>query len=320
MTHELSKYLEIAHAGNAEGRKLAQSIPRALGHYDHENKLVSVRELLLTEAIESTTLIQTEVYKTVMEGAQPAICMREALPTINMTSKSMDIVKRPAGRYAGEVAEGAEIPIKNDDYSKATFTAKKYGERPLITKELIEDSQFDVIAMEIQAAGRAIENTLNQVGLTELLDDAGLEHDTAGSNQGIKAVAAAIGVMKKQNYIPTDIILAPLAESMVMKEFVPTGYTGADAVMAGRLPNMLGLNVHNCNVTDASGTYTWDYDADGEIGMILIDKFNCGAIGMRRDITIEKYDDPIRDLMGMSVTARFDVDSLQTNAICRVEY
>ncbi|MCK5431332.1 MAG: hypothetical protein KAJ03_01245, partial [Gammaproteobacteria bacterium] len=160
----------------------------------------------------------------------------------------------------------------------------------------------------------------NQVGLTELLDDAGLEHDTAGSNQGIKAVAAAIGVMKKQNYIPTDIILAPLAESMVMKEFVPTGYTGADAVMAGRLPNMLGLNVHNCNVTDASGTYTWDYDADGEIGMILIDKFNAGAIGMRRDITIEKYDDPIRDLMGMSVTARFDVDSLQTNAICRVEY
>lgn len=320
MTRQLATYLEMAHAGNAEAKKMAEAIPRALGHYDHENKLVSVRELLLTEAIESTTLIQTEVYKTVMEGAQPAICMRDALPTINMTSKSLDIVKRAAGRYAPEVAEAAEIPIKNDDYSKLSFTAKKYAERPLITNELIDDGLFDVIAMEIQAAGRAVENTLNQIGLTELLDDAGLEHDTAGSNQGIKAVASAIGTMKKQHYIPTDIILSPLAEAMVMKEFVPTGYTGAEAVMAGNLPNMLGLRVHTCNVEDASSTYTWDYDADGEIGMLVIDRFNCGAIGMRSDITIDKYEDPIRDLTGMVVKARYDVDSLVANATVRVEY
>ena len=321
MTRLLETYLEIANAGNHESKTLIEkSIPRRLGHIEPDGKLYDVRELLLSSAIESTTLIHTEVMATALEGAQPAISIRNALPIYTMTKGTKDIPKRPAGRYAPKVAEGAEIPIKNGDYGKVTLTAEKYAERPLITNELIDDGDFDVIAMEIQDAGRAVENSFNQDGLTECLDGATLEHDTAGSNQGIKAVASGITAMKDADYQPTDIILSPEAEGMLMKEFVPTAYVGAEAAMSGNLPQLMGLNVHSCNVTDVSDTYTWGYAADGEIGMLILDKSKSCAFGMRKDISVTKYNDPIRDLQGMSIIGRADFKTMQAKAILRVEY
>lgn len=83
---------------------------------------------------------------------------------------------------------------------------------------------------------------------------------------------------------------------------------------------ILGLKSVVTGVTDNSSTYTWDYDSDGDIGMCVLDSKNAGAIVIRRDISVERYSDPIRDLIGIGVTARFDADRLHANASARVEY
>ena len=41
---------------------------------------------------------------------------------------------------------------------------------------------------------------------------------------------------------------------------------------------------------------------------------------MRRDISVEKYDDPIKDIVGMSILARFDVEAIVPTAGCRIEF
>jgi HK97 family phage major capsid protein len=317
----LSTYLKIAHAGPSERKDIIErAIPRELGTYDGDGKIVSVRELLLTEAIESTTLIQTEMYSTVMEGAEPQRCFRQAVPMFRTNGNTLRVPYGSSGTYASEVAEGSEVPIGQQDYAYRDFTIKKYGTRPLITRELIDDGLFDAVAMEVRKAGASVENRLNQLVLSCLLDNAGNEHDTAGSNQGIKAIASAVGLVKEKGYIPDTIVLCPQAEALTLKEFVPTGYVGADAAMAGRLPSLMGLRVFTCGVTDDSPTYTWQYDSDGDIGMLVYDSRNAGGIAMRRDLTVSRYEDPIRDLVGCTVTARFGVNYLAANAICRVEY
>ena len=300
-------------------RKLASTIPKELG-YNHDGKLMQVKELLLTEAVESTTLIQSEAHATVMEGSEPSICLRRALPTVQMKSRTMNWTVGETGTYAPEVAEATDIPIDNQDYDTVEFVARKYGVRPLITKELIEDGLFNVAEIEMRKAGRRVENRLNQNGITELIDSAGLEHDTAGTNQGIKAIASAVSKVRAAGFNPDTLIMHPSAEAVVLQEFVPTNYYPTEAIVnTGMVPNILGLKSFTCGVTK-NGTQEWDYDTGGDIGMVVYDSVAAAAIGMRRDVTVENFDDPIKDMVGMTVTSRFDVEVIIANATCRVEY
>ena len=299
---------------------LGATIPKEL-QFRVDGKLEPVRELLLSETIESTTLIQAEAHATVMEGSEPSICLRRALPTVGMKSRTMNWTVGETGTYAPEVPEATDIPIDNQDYDTVEFKAKKYGVRPLITKELIEDGLFNVAELEMRKAGRRVENRLNQNGITELIDSAGLEHDCANANVGIKAIASAVSLVRAAGFNPDTLIMHPEAEAAVLQEFVPTNYYPTEAIVnTGMVPNILGLRSFTCGVTNhSSGTETWGYgSAADEIGMVVYDSIAAAAIGMRRDITVENYDDPIKDMVGMTVTSRFDVEAIVANACCKI--
>jgi hypothetical protein len=51
---------------------------------------------------------------------------------------------------------------------------------------------------------------------------------------------------------------------------------------------------------------------------MILDSTHAGAIAMRRDLTVDRYEDPIRDLVGMSVTMRYDVKYLMGGAIVKI--
>ena len=300
-------------------QRIVETIPRSLGAY-HDGKVEPVRELLLTTAIESTTLIQTEMHATVLEGAEPWKCMRQACTVLPMKANTLTIPVGEVGSYAPEVAEGAEIPISDQDYTAVTLTAKKYGVRPMITDEMVADALYPVIEMEIRKAGAKLENTLNQIALTELIDNTSAnEHDTGGNNQGIKAIASAIKKVKADGFIPDRIVLHPDAEALIMADYIPTGYVGAEAAQSGKLPNLLGLSPFITNVADAS-SQTWEYNSDGDIGMVVFDSGNSTVIGERQPITIKRYEDIVRQLQGGTVSARWAVGTLQANAGARIEY
>lgn len=320
MTELFTRYLDIANNPESSYAKRAiASLPKELGMM-YDGKLTQVKELLLTESIESTTLIQAEAYRTAFEGSEPSICMRSALPILKMKSKVMNTTVGEEGAYAPLIAEGADIPIKNQDYDTVQFVAGKYGGRPLITNELIEDGLFDTAAMEIKKVGRSIENRLNQNAVTMAIDSAGLEFDTAGANQGIKSLASAVSQVRAAGFNPDSLVMHPEAEAMILQEYVPTNYYPTESIVnTGHVPRLLGLNVHVCGVVD-NGTQEWGYAANGEIGMIVYDSSVATAIGMRRDITVNNYDDPIKDLVGMAITSRFDVQTITASAMCRIEY
>lgn len=321
----LSTYLRLAiGAADAphETKTIVNSLPKELS-YNIDGQTKNVRELLLTEKIESTTLIQAEMAATVNEGAQLVKCMRQAIPTVQVKSSSYVWPLGPANTYAPEIAEGAEIPTIVGEYSSRTFTVKKYGQMPRITRELVNDGLYDIIALEVQNAGAAVENTLNQQALTALLDGAGNEDDNNGADltiKGVKAIADAAALIKADGFNPDTIIMCPGAEALVLKEFVLSNYVGADSVMGGRVPTILGMKAYTLGVTDASASYAWEYDSDGDIGMLVLDSRKAGAIAMREDLTVEKFDDPVRDLIGCKVTARFGVNYLHANASARCEY
>lgn len=322
MTKRLSTYLELANSpDNSRKHELIAQIPAKETTW-HNGKVANIRELLQSEGILGTTLVPSEVLSTVLAGAEPAKCMREILPVLGVTGNSVVFPKNEAGTYADEVAQGAEIPVDVITYGSSTVSIKKFGVRPLITRELIDDGLWDMVGLELEKAGLRLENRLNQDALSAVLQGSGLEHDTAGTNQGIKAISSAYALVLGQNYIPDAVVMHPAALGIVMQDFLPVvaQFQVGDTTTTGKLPQILGMKSGVCGVTDTSASWTWGYAADSNIGMLVMDAVRAGVIAMRRDISVEQYDDPIRDLHGASVTMRYGVSSLQANAACRIEY
>jgi len=344
MTQLFIKALEAAVAGPAEKKAIqAQIINRDLAAFEkttgtrymvegEDGKLKPARELLLSDDIESTTLIQTEINRTVMEGSEPAKCFRNAVPIFNMNANTMQINIGETGTYAPFIAEGSEIPINTQAYTARTWTSKKFGERPMITREMVDDSLFSVVELEVRKAGFRIENTLNQWMLQVLIEGAGNEHDiaaAAGVIAGVTAVIAARQANSADGFISDTIVLHPAMTNYLYKDFVP-GYNvlAQQYTNTGQLPNVMGCRVFECGVeltstssptkVSAAG-YDWNPPADAKIGGLVFDSKSCGGIGMRQDIRVERYADPVRDLIGMSTTMRAACQYGVANAICRIE-
>lgn len=350
MTQMLIRALEAANAGGVEGKKIQEEIvsrylpqvERELGSaymiLSADGKKVRARELLKSDALDSTTLIQTEIRRTIIEGSEPAKCFRGdangqggAMAGIPMNSKTMQINIGESGAYAPIVDEGSEIPIRTQTYTPRTWTAVKFGERPVITQEMIDDSLFAVAELEIRKAGLRIENSLNQWCVQTLMDNAGDEFDinaAAGSVAGVQALLGARAKLTGLGYIPNTYVAHPSASTYLFKDFIP-GYTpeAMALVREATLPRVLGCNGFECGVecttTTApykSASYTWGAPTDGYIGYLMYDRNNAGYIGTRQDIQIKDFQDVIRDLRNFTVTGRYAVQYGVANSFVRVEF
>lgn len=318
----LGKFLELEMAGPSERRYKVESLPKSLAwHNPADGKDYRVRELLLSDKSESTTLIQEQVHKEIFEGAKVFICAREAVPVIKCNSNSLRLVKGAAGGYAAEVAEGAEIPHGNQDYSKVDLTIKKVGVNAAITEEMLEDGLFDVAANELRYAGEAIENKLNRDLISSMLENSGLEHDTGGSNQGIKALVKAKGLVAGAGFVPDTVIMHPEMYALCLLDYVPSYNEGAESVLrGGMLPQMAGLNSFQYGGLDDSATYIWDGGTNGDIMALVFNKRSAGAIAMNRDITVKEMKDVVHDLVNLPVTMRYGASYVHDSGICRIEY
>lgn len=323
MTELFRKYLELAfHPYNDRKRAIIESVPKELSAW-HGEKAMKVRELLQTEAIESTTLVQTEYYNTVIEGSEPVKCWRGILPILPMKGPSMVIPKAPTGAYAEVVAEGADIPIRTRDYGGTTFVAEKYAECPMLSNELIADANIAAIEEEIKGCAERVENALNRRALSVILEASGQSYDTAttAANLGMKAIAQGIAKLMGAGFRADAVVLHPEAAAYVLSEGTPTvGNFASPELKAGLPGNLLGLKAGYCGVEDDSSTYIWDYDTNDDIGMLILASRQAGGIGMRQDLQVEEFEHPIKDLKGAKISMRFDVAYHQANAICRVGY
>lgn len=312
---KLVKLLQIAFAGNLERERLVnkESTKHILGEKTQ-------KMLLQSNAIQESNLLQEEVHKTISEGAEPWRVFREILPIIKTDSYSVRIVKGETGTYAVPVAEGAKVPIDTQVYTKEDITINKIGTRPIITNELIEDGLFDIAKLELTKAGARMENKLNRDCLVEVLTDttAGTSDLTpGGAHVAVTDIAQARADIGFNNYIPDTMILHPGAEGYLLQDsnLVYAAWAGqANTLATGNMPKIMGLTPYTCSVTTGNATdpiWGGTAAASNTYNIIIMDKAAHTYLAMRRDLTVEEYDDPIHDIMGIACTLRFGVGTVQ---------
>ena len=319
---KLTKMLEYSFAGNAERSRMANTESFKTIVLDTISK--ADKELLLSEGMEATPLLQTEVYNTILEGAQPMMICRNIFPIVNTDTNQIRVTYE-SGSFgmAEDVAEGAAIPIHTENFATHNIDIKKIGVRPVITNELIEDGLWDMVEFELRRAGEKIEHKFNYDVIGEacnLVTYSNIGKTDSDGACGPSLIAGAIKDLQNKNRQPTDIILTPTAyHSWVTSSNLLQAHQAGDnrALRGYEAGEMMGLKQHMLTINGPSdGTYSWNgkYDAANEIGALICDPSYC-MIGMRRDISVEQYDDPIHDLVGIAATMRYGVKTVdQTKA------
>lgn len=311
---KISKLLEIVYAGNSERKELLNkpSTEKLIGEK-------AVKTLLQSDARQQSYLLQEEVYNTISEGAEPWKCLREIVPTIKTDSYSVRVVKGETGTYADELAEGANVPIDTQVYSKEDISIYKIGTRPLITNELIEDCLFDIVDLELKKSGMRMENKLNRDVLLEILTDATTtDTDPADAHISVSDLANSRAAVASENYMPDKCIFHPTAEGYLLQDsnLVYASFAGtASTLHTAQIPKLLGMQPYTCSVTTGSTSKYWDStDAANHYYGLCLDSQASTYLAMRRDLTVEQYDDPIHDLVGISCTMRYGTATIQPNA------
>lgn len=300
----LGKLFKVIEAENDEERE------KAVKGLDKRH-----RELIETSDVNSSYLVVEELYDKIIEGADKVRCMRDVLKdtTFEMPTPSFRMsLEQNAFRILPVVPPTAEYPhAPNQSYKTATFSATKYGEIPSIEEELIQDSMFDIVEMRLRDIGRVAENTLNQKCIDTLIANA-TGNANYSSSAVVETLADVIKTMKDSGFSPDAVIMTAEMEGDLFKDphfrYEYSGETGNFRNQElGR--NILGLKPYLLTVDSANASF------GGTIKGVVIDSQKACGLGIRDDVTIDKFEDPRNDLMNLKVMLRFDVQSFYKGAV-----
>ena len=272
-----------------------------LGEAFRSNRM---QEILLSDLSQATA----KVLDVVWEAAKPNLIGRELCVVIAQDAPSIKVPRAKLSK-AYEVAEGAEIPVGTESYESVTLTPKKYGIRPLISREMVEDSEWDVIEYQLAEAGRAMADLETEKIVSQMISDAG--NSVSAATSGTLAYGDVVNILKEcliDNCSPDVLAIHPseladlLKDSAIQKAM---DWGGSAVAPSGKVPMLLGMRVLvSTKVT--SGT------------ALVVDSKHAGVLFIRRDITAEDYEDPVKDLAGAAVTARWAYATLRAEAIGKV--
>ncbi len=275
----------------------------------------NIKELLTRgSGTEGSLLIPKTIYRTIVDAVDKKRIPRELAaifigPT-GVPGSSVDIdLEDKDSMQVVKVAEGAPIPIGTVSYSSFNVKPDKYAVRPLITKEMMEDSKWNLMAHNLKRAGKEMGENETTLIITQALDNAG---NTVSGGAAITPANITRGIqyLEDNDYEATDMLSGPevMNDLRNIDTFVEVDKSGStEALREGMIRRLYGMNVHL--ISGNLITSTTSYIIDRAEAFVLVEK---------RPVTVENYDDFIHDMSGSVVTQRIRARQLRANAICKI--
>ena len=296
-------------------------------------KAIPLSEALTTA--DANILMPKVIQQVVTEAAEAQMLATKFFRRINLTEgRSMEFVHFGAIR-AFEVGEAQEYPeqtlnLTKDGIGGVDVRVRKYGLKIAITDEMISDSQWDVVGLHLEAAGRALARLKEENAFREFSRHGhvvfdgklykpgeygyptgrGFDGELNGTLTADDMLDMATSIMAA-GYNATDIIMHPLCWSLFAKNAFLEGTKVAafGQGTGGRDPkefttsNALGINV------EFSPYVPFD-QANKTFDFYIIDRNNIGVIVVKDDVSTEQFDDPSRDIQNLKLKERYGLGVL----------
>lgn len=289
----------------------------------------AIRHMLFAASTpqELDTLFREQLADVVAEGAQRRQQARNGAFTFNADTNTGDVTVADDRQYyydsSGDgISEGGRIPEDREGYSTVAWDCKKVGVGAIVTEEMVRHARVDLIERQIRHVGETTENDINRIWLNELIDNANQNHDTTGSNLGVPALNGGIAEVDKQDFIPDTFVSHPEFREELFNDsnLVYVNRSGQDTELREReVERLFGVDhLPMNNAAYDSGSNTWGYNADGELGAVVYQQEHLWLV-IEQDIEVRDYEDPVRDLQGVNARAWVDATYAQTDAAATIE-
>ncbi len=225
-------------------------------------------------------------------------------------------------------SSGGKMPQEEIQTGQVTLTPVSYGINFNIGNDLIEDNQFDLVEYHLRRSGEEIGEYAMNLASTVLgtaTDGDGTVGSSATGNAGATFftggttfdIVRAAATIEMNQWTATDVLTTTVA---ARHNIVGTGgIAGNDGagfvtqyLMNGLPKQMGGFNLIYSNVSYLLNT------TGAQCITVVFDKSKALAVARKRWLRIEKYADPVQDLVGGVVTFRQQSKTIMNDAVYRL--
>lgn len=275
-----------------------------------------VTELLHTGlGTEGQLLVPRKIFDTLITEVDKALIPRSEASIVfgpgDIPGSSIDVdLETPNTLDVNAVAEGAEIPLSETEYTSTNIKPVKYGVTIRITREMLEDAKWNLLQQNIKSAGKRFAENENSLIVADALDQAA-NTVAGGAAIVIANITRAMQYLEDSDYEPTSFFVgAEVANDLRnIDTFVEADKLGSTTVLTtGMIGNIFGMNVIRVS-TNAGFTSTSSYVTDRNEAYFIAEK---------RPLTIENFDLPSYDMSAAAITQRIKVAARRTSAIAKI--
>ena len=276
-----------------------------------------IKELLLSDATgtEGSLLLAKKIHSVLIDEVEKSLIPRSEaclyFGPADIPGSSIDVNLLVANSMDVRlVAEGTEIPLDSAEYTSFNMKPAKYGVSVRITRELLEDAQWNLHDHNVKLAGRRLAENENSLVITGALDNA-TNTVSGGAAVTIANITRAIQYLEDTDFHPTTYFVGmevanDLRNIDTFVEFEKVG--NRDMLERGFLGTIYGMNVIKVS-TNAGMTTTSSY---------VTDKSYAYAIAEKRPVTVENFELASHDMSASAVTQRITARHVRADAIAKV--
>ena len=279
----------------------------------------------------SAYLLPTKIYQIMYDSAVEADIVADIsiamIPAEQIGGNQMNVdIAVDESYLPKKYSSGGAMPTETIATVQATLDfSTPFGINFKITNDLIEDAAFDVIEMHLRNAGREMGEYASNEALIVM------KASSDGDGVVNSGVTGNVGETKFQGGTTNDIVTAMnanltdgfVSDTVVLTHsaalhsvFNTSGLAGNDTtlwnnfVTGGWPTQMGGMNIVYSDVSTLTNA-----KLGTALVTIVFDKDYALLSGRKRWLRIENYSDPIRDMVGATITARQDSVSIYDDSV-----
>ncbi|HEY4674718.1 MAG TPA: phage major capsid protein [Candidatus Bathyarchaeia archaeon] len=272
---------------------------------------VGVREGLFSDMANALG----RMHDTLVEAAYPEMIGRN-ITTVRTTTETMERFPLDEKAVAYRYAEGAVTRLSGkkastiDVYTNILAEASEEW-----TREFLEDATWNVMDNMVEKVGRALgeEETNRIVSLYGAIADSdlagGAPINQGGAAMNWTAVLKLHNAVRGENWRPTVLVVNETQlhqllsdDKFIHAQYLPAGQTD---IAQGIVTSVLGMNVQASTLVP-NGTA---YAIDTRVAAVML---------LRRDVTVEDWEDAKTCEFGVRATTRFGLGVLRSKAVAKL--
>jgi len=211
-----------------------------------------------------------------------------------------------------KVAEGAEIPLDQVEYTSINFKPPKYGVAIRITREMLEDAKWNLLQHNIKVAGKRFAEKETSLILTAL--DGAANTVSGGAALTIANIVSAMQNLEDSDYAATTMLagMEVCADLRQIDTFVEADKMGnRDMLARGMVGIIYGMKVLKFSTNAAPSTTYSKY-------AYVFDNSQAYAIAEKRPVTLKGFELETYDMQGAVLTQRIQVKLLRSSAVSNI--